>query len=334
MSRLGLVLLAFVSACRARPEGRIVYALTDDATGVSSVRWYDLGSGAEGTFPNPCGGSVFPEAADPLGEAALVVCASGGEDDHAESLWLLSPDGGAPVAVSPPARMVRNAVFEADGQHIWWESSAVGFRDLYRGSRDGSDVSLRVSHPDGNYEPHPHPQTGDVVFVSSRDGQAELYLAPSDGGAPVRWTEAAGDDMAPRWVPNLDRVAFLTDREGRRRLWTRAPSGRTQPLLPTGPGTHEAFALAPSGDAVAITALPKPGRVQVDVVGMDGVLRWSWTDPDRVAFPAWSPDGRWLVASVGSIEAGRLEVRDADGGQARALPVPDGAWLARWMRPR
>jgi TolB protein len=227
--------------------------------------------------------------------------------------------------------MVRNPVFEADGGHLWWESSAQGFRDLYRAARDGSEVQRRVAHPAGNYEPDPHPRSGDAVFVSSRDGQAELYLASADGAEPVRWTEAAGDDMAPRWIPGTDRVAFLTTREGRKRLWTRAESGRTQPLLPTGVGEHEAFVWSPTGDAVALTTLPRPGRVQVDVVGLDGGLRWSWTDPARVAFPAWSPDGRWLVASVGEETSATLVVRDAAGGRGRALPTPPGSWLPRWV---
>ncbi|MFM2160896.1 MAG: hypothetical protein RLZZ383_408 [Pseudomonadota bacterium] len=330
--RVFVALLGLAGGCRSGPDGRLLYALTDEGTGVSSVHWRDLRSGAVGDVASPCGGSSYPEAADPLGHAALVVCTSGGEDDHLESLWLVPWDGTAPVALGQPARMVRNPVFEADGLHVWFESSAVGFRDLYRVARDGSALTLRVSHPAGNYEPDPHPTSGEVVFVSSRDGQAELYLAGPEGAAPVRWTDAVGDDMAPRWVPHLDRVAFLTDREGRKRLWTRAPSGRVQPLLPTGTGEHASFVLSPTGDAVAITTLPEPGKVQVDVVGMDGDLGWSWVDKDRVAYPAWSPDGRWLVASVGQDVAAALVVRDASGGRSQVVPTPAGAWLARWGR--
>jgi len=40
-----------------------------------------------------------------------------------------------------------------------------------------------------------------LAFVSTPDGNAELYLARADGLHPTRLTNDAGDDFDPAWTP-------------------------------------------------------------------------------------------------------------------------------------
>jgi TolB protein len=48
------------------------------------------------------------------------------------------------------------------------------------------------------------------MFVSDRDGNAELYVMDADGGHETRVTHNATQDTSPTWAPDGKRVAFVS----------------------------------------------------------------------------------------------------------------------------
>ena len=78
-------------------------------------------------------------------------------------------------------------------------------------TNEGTWISLDVS-PDG--------QT--IVF----DLLGDLYTMPVTGGAATRLTSGMGHDMQPRFSPDGERIAFVSDRSGDNNVW----------LLPAGGG--------------------------------------------------------------------------------------------------
>jgi TolB protein len=329
---LGLVAL---TACSwggpPPPSGRLLYV--SERTGAPVVHLM----GVDGTGDRAltvCPGGGFPGPADPRGEAALVVCAIGEvEAEHAEQLRLVPLDGGAPIDLGPPARMVRNPTWTRDGAAVAFESDRESFRDLYRIGRDGSGLERLTDHPAGNYEPSFDPAARQIVFVSSRDGNAEVYTMGSDGTSPARRTVADGDDMRPVWSPDGQHIAFLSMRDGGKRLWLMDKDGGQQrAVLPHGAEIHEEAVWSPDSKALAVTVLHGPGQVSVDIITVDGKVERSFGAPDKVSFPDWSPDGQWLALSVDGPDGAEVVIASRSGDVRRRLTSAKGPdWLPRWL---
>jgi len=80
--------------------------------------------------------------------------------------------------------------------------------DLSRGGEirvtaDRNDIGLAWS-PDGSH----------VAYVSSHDGNWEIYTVRLEGGFVRRCTVNAADDGVPAWSPNGEQIAFVSNRDG------------------------------------------------------------------------------------------------------------------------
>ena len=126
----------------------------------------------------------------------------------AERLWVMDADGGnqrrltaadtlpatveAQPAWSPtdPGRIAYAVRRLGEPARIRVQDVGGGrVREVPAGAEGGDDTP--VWSGDGRY----------LAFTSTRDGDAELYLARADGSRPTRLTRARGADFDPVWVP-------------------------------------------------------------------------------------------------------------------------------------
>src|SRR5947208_14071250 len=56
------------------------------------------------------------------------------------------------------------------------------------------------------------PSTARIAFVSTRDGNREVYVMASDGSAQTRLTNVPEWDYEPGWSPDVNRLAFVSQR--------------------------------------------------------------------------------------------------------------------------
>jgi Tol biopolymer transport system component/DNA-binding winged helix-turn-helix (wHTH) protein len=147
----------------------------------------------------------------------------------------------------------------------------------------------------------------------------------------LRYITYSGHDWGPAASPDGQRVAFTSERDGRRRIWlTHLANGGETPLT-SGPADTDAR-FSPDGASILFT------RVDAGVETLYRVAA-SGGEPRRLLERAmngdWSPDGRRLAytwLAHGERPAYVLGVAGADGGEPKELALVEATWMSppRW----
>lgn len=204
-----------------------------------------------------------------------------------------------------------------------------------------------------------------AAYMSVEDGNTEIFLHTAGGAEPVNLTRDPAEDSQPVWAPDGERIAFYSDRTGRREIFlTGVSGGFTRRLTSTPPGEDWLGPPAWSPDGVSLLAIHLLGvsersegrliyesaelaRIQADGSGYQPLLaepidyqptgnyRWS-PGGSRVAFTSVRlEDGpeteryREELYIVRADGAGSLEPVDVVQGRIHGLAwSPDGERLA------
>jgi Tol biopolymer transport system component len=168
----------------------------------------------------------------------------------------------------------------------------------------------------------------DLVFVSDRGGDEDIYALGTDGSYPVRLTTDPADDSRPTWSPGGERIAFMRDGA----LFVMDAGGADPRALQGGndqPSVRE-FEWSPDGTRLAYTKagdggwFGEEGSTTVWITDVDG------GDPVELAEgygATWSPDGTRLAFTSQAPGPGYedLHVINADGSNLVALTDYDAA---------
>lgn len=347
----GLVLLALGCAAgckRSAPPGPIpaeeraripgVIAFVSERGDDRDV-WLVQPSGEERRLTSAAG-DEFPAAPSPRGDALLVVASREHEGVHREQLQIQPLDGGEAVPLHAPRGRSRNPSWAPDGSWFVAESDAQGFSDLVRmAPQPDAEPEALATAKEGNFEPSVSPDGARVAFVSSREGDPEIYVMRADGTEVQRLTIFHKEDWAPRWSPDGKWIAFLSSREGRDRVFVVRPDGtRTRAISGSAAtGDERELAWSPDSRKLAFAGRLPSGETRIWVAPVDD------EDAEPVALtdgkhrddqPAWSPDGKYLVFVSERGDNTDLYLMRADGsGLTRLTEAPGADWLPRWLAP-
>jgi Tol biopolymer transport system component len=163
---------------------------------------------------------------------------------------------------------------------------------------------------------------GTVVFVSSHEGNPELYALSLGHGAPVRLThDPAGRNTRPLWSPDGRALAFVNDPDGvegpaRPEVFVASADGRRVVDVSQSEAAGDAQpAWSPGSTRLAFVS-DRDGRDRVYTVMADGTALAPLTAGAAAeSSPAWSPDGQ----RVAWVAEGEVWVAAADGSAPRAL---------------
>lgn len=354
--------MAFDAQPRFSPDGsRIVY--TSDADGGQNV-WVIA---ADGSDPAPIskGASNRAESPEWMPDGDYVVAAMGAFRGRGlPRLKLFHVDGGsgAMLIAEPDDLKTVGPAVSPDGRYIWyarrtgdWQYNAqlpqyqleaydVETGERYpRSSRYGSAMRPTLS-PDGRW----------LVFGTRHDEHTGLVLRDLESGAE-RWLAypVQHDDQESRATLDLlpgmsftpDSRHFVASWGGG--LWKLPVAGGPAEQIPfrvrfdltLGPRVQfdypiedtPAFTVrqirdaapSPGGGRIAFTALDRLWTAAADGGGPRRLTR----DDRSEHFPAWSPDGAWIVYSTWDGEQGHLYKMRADGaGEAVRLTRDAAAW--------
>lgn len=362
-ARLGALALV-ASGCSAQPSGPISAEERQRIPGVIAFV-SERGADKDVWLVRPTGEETrltqgpeddYPAAAAPGGRALLVAAAHEQGGMHLEQLRLVTLDGQVTPLHAPRARS-RNPSWAPDGTWFVAESDAHGFSELVRmepgpeaGAEPGarpdaesgtvsddevkSDAVRLQTAPEGNFEPSVSPDGKQIAFVSSRDGDPEIYVMDVGGGTR-RLTFFHREDWGPRWSPDGRLIAFLSDREGRVRVFVMQPDGAGARAVSGSVDTGEErdIAWSPDGRSLAFVSRSARGQARIWKVAMDGSAPVALTDgTTKDDQPVWSPDGKYLAYTSENDGDADIFLMRADGsGKLQLTSAPGADWLPRWL---
>ncbi|MEM9461465.1 MAG: hypothetical protein AAGF11_45295 [Myxococcota bacterium] len=283
--------------------------------------------------------------ADGSGWVRVITEDGASPEEHRERLWWVPTEGDA-VPIGEPGRRARAAHWAPDRRFVVLETDREGaFSDIWRWDPSGS--IRRLTHTEhGAFEPAVSPDGQQVAYVSTQDGNPELYVMAADGTNARRLTQWRRDDLSPRWSPDGTRLAFLRRERGGERLFVLdwsvpgepAPGEpRAQRLVPTAEGErvkHADHTWSPDGSALAYTVHRPDTAPQIVVTTVeDRASRVVSPEHLRATMPDWSPQGRYLVFAGTEQQPDALDLyvvtRDGEAwARLTRDPAPD--WLPRW----
>jgi Tol biopolymer transport system component len=214
-------------------------------------------------------------------------------------------------------------------------------RRLQFTATEGSWISVDVS-PDG----------ATIVF----DLLGDLYTMPVEGGRAERLTDGMGFDSQPRFSPDGERIAFVSDRSGGENVWI-VSRDRTDTTQVTKGDQNQLHSpeWTPDGDYLVVSraqGFGPPYKLHMyHVEGGSGVQLVKEPESLRMSGAAFEPDGRriWYAARQGLWEYNadlpqyQLQVYDRETGERytrtsrygsafRPTVSPDGRWLVYGTR--
>jgi Tol biopolymer transport system component len=110
-------------------------------------------------------------------------------------------------------------------------------RGLYVINNDGSNARQLTDDP-SDTSPDWSPRGDQVVFMSHRNGNWDLYVMRGDGSGLKPLTTDTSNEGLPCWSPDGDRIAFISDRGGQWGLYTMAADGGDIQLVHLIDGTY------------------------------------------------------------------------------------------------
>ncbi len=206
----------------------------------------------------------------------------------------------------------------ANGRIVFQSNRDAGAGEIYSMKPDGSDIK-RMTFTGQNVEPAYSPDGSRIAFISSRDGEYDIYVMNADGSNQRRLTNNVSvTEQNPVWSPDGTRLLFEAAPPGTvdDDIWVINADGTGKTNLTNDPAIDENPAWSPDGTRIAFNSAGRPEQFNQDIYVMnaDGSNQTNITPDDCTpnfcyqgsdAFPAWSPDGAKIAYAHG---------HEADGG--------------------
>jgi len=245
-------------------------------------------------------------------------------------------NGGDPTRLSPDDSVDLGARWSRDGEMIVFASYVDAMRTnehIFTMAADGGERTvLPVEQPRLNWRPSLSPDGTQVVFISNRDVNFEIYKANLDGSSLVNITNMPNsNERDPEWSPDGGRIVLVSDMSGVNDLYVMdADGGNFQPLL-EGVGDCSYPSWSPDGNEIAFT-MRVQGTYHIYTVNADGsgLSKITSRVPDNV-MPSWVGNDRLLFSGSDGGDIWNLFIVNVDGtGLVQLTDTPYSERYPQW----
>ncbi len=258
-----------------------------------------------------------------------------------KEIWEMDYDGANQHAVTHLGTISLSPRVSPDNTRLAFASlGRDGFKIRMYSLLLGRLVAFPAGGAGTNSSPAWSPDGKQLAYSASPNGDADIWIADSNGALARRLTSFRGPDVSPVFNPRTGaQVAWISGRTGLPQLYTMQTDGSAVArLTDTGYATSPSW--SPNGQFIAFAWNRKygpgaPGGQDIYVMEV-ATLKWIQLTHDMglCDFPSWSPDGRHLVfANSPDTRDAHMRIMTmlADGSEKKALTtaisdMPNWSW--------
>jgi Tol biopolymer transport system component len=260
------------------------------------------------------------------------------------ALYVMRADGSGKRKVS--------GAFEGSIQHPEWspDGTMIAYTDLDISNPDAAapypaaihvidvaastDVAL-TTMDSISAVPDWSPDSSQILFISARDGDEDIWVMDSDGTDPVKLLDSPVHEFDPAWSPDGTKIAFSQPAgpgsQANRVLHVMDADGSNVEAVADGSRDDQFPLWSPDSTRLLVTRTDDRFRDEQWVVDPDGSGLTDVSGPGLRAFgyPAgvWSPNSAKVVFTAG----GDLYIRRLDGGIRGLTSTKADEFLGSWQ---
>ena len=203
-----------------------------------------------------------------------------------------------------------------NGPRIAFESNRIGDGtrfDVFLMKSDGTGATRVTINNADDRSPSISPRGDRIAFVSTRDGNNEIYTTEFDGSPTVRLTNHSAGDISPEYSPDGTKIAFVSSRDGNPEVYIMNADGTGQTNLSMNAASDGSPAFSPDGTKIAFhSSRIATFESEIFVMNIDGSNQTRLTffgNPNtnpQAAAPSYSPDGSKIVFQIAPAGSGHL----------------------------
>jgi TolB protein len=171
-----------------------------------------------------------------------------------------------------------------------------------------------------------NPETADLLFSSTREGNSEVYLKRAGWKELINLSNHKSVDNWPVWSPDGKKIAFQSNRTGNLDIWMMNDDGSEQVQLTDNSEPDYIPCWSPDGKTILFTSWRKEDGDQIrapHVYAMrsDGsnqrrLVKESLNTSDGAT---WSADGKMIVYSRKGEKGADVYIADSEGANERRI---------------
>ena len=163
------------------------------------------------------------------------------------------------------------------------------------------------------------PFTDQIVFVSARTGNKEVYIMDYDGYNERQVTRNGSINLNPSFSADGREIIYTSYKKGNPDLFRRNIFTGVETRISSRTGLNVTGAWSPHGGKIAI-AMSKDGDSQIYLINRNGKELARLTNDDAIDIsPAWSPDGSQIAFVSDRDGTPQVFIMHADGSNVHKL---------------
>lgn len=215
-------------------------------------------------------------------------------------VYLIRPDGSDEINLTGelPNTFAEAPVWSPDGTIIAFDGvpNSDVLRDIYLVNVSVNPEQFQITTlPGFDCYPSFSPDGQQIVYMSERDGNRDLFIMDLEGTDTTQLTDEAAYDYEPSWSPDGEEIVFVSRRGGDSDIYVMDADGSNVRRLTESPKLDWRPVWSPDGEWIVFESW-RTGNGDIYLMRPDGSdLQQLTTSGAEDGNPTFSPDGRYIV---------------------------------------